>query len=396
MCEHKFNSERKHKKVYIVGGLRTPIGKTNGCLKDFLPEKLTAYLIKEIIRKYSIPKDAVEEVILGNAIGPGGNLARLSLLEAGLPFHVIGTTIDFQCGSSLRAINMAASLIKAEERDLIIVGGAESTSLAPNKQYNHKDERYKGKDIFYKRAQFSPYSIGDPDMIEGAENVAKYCNIEREPMDIWAVESHLKALKAREEKKLRDVICNIKTEAGIIEEDESIRSNASLKLMKRARPILNQGGRITSANACLTHDGAALIVMASEKAVKKYNLNPKAQWIAGDSVGFDPNLSPLGATFAVEELLKSKNLNIDEIDLIEINEAFSVKTLAFLKHFNCPKEKINVFGGALAYGHPYGASGAIIMLHLLEALKDKNKKIGLATLGVAGGLGVTAMVERCE
>lgn len=385
-----------HKKVYIVGGLRTPIGKTNGYLKGFLPEKLTAYLIKEIIHKYNIQKDAVEEVILGNVIGTGGNLARLSLLEAELPFNVTGTTIDFQCGSSLRAINMAASLIKADERDLIIVGGAESTSLAPNKQYHPKDERYKGKDVFYKRAQFSPYSIGDPDMIEGAENVAKYYNIEREPMDIWAVESHLKALKAREEKKLKDVICNIKTEKGITEEDESIRSNVSLKLMKRARPILNEESKITSANACLTHDGAALIVMASEKAIKKYNLKPKAQWIGGDSVGLDPNLSPLGATFAVEKLLKLNNLNIDDIDLIEINEAFAVKILAFLKNFNCSKEKVNVFGGALAYGHPYGASGAIIMLHLLEALKDKNKKIGIATLGVAGGLGVAAMVERCE
>jgi acetyl-CoA C-acetyltransferase len=396
MYEHKLNSENEYKKVYIVGGLRTPIGKTNGCLKDFLPEKLTAYLIKEIIRKYNITKDDVEEVILGNVIGPGGNLARLSLLEAGLPFHVIGTTIDFQCGSSLKAINMAASLIKSGERDLVMVGGAESTSLAPNKQYHPKDERYKGKDVFYKRAQFSPYSIGDPDMIEGAENVAKYCNIEREPMDIWAVESHLKALKAREEKKLKDIICNIKTEDGVMMEDESIRSNASLRLMKRARPILNQGGRITSANACLTHDGAALIVMASEKAVKKHNLNPKAQWIAGDSVGFNPNLSPLGAAFAVEKLLKLNNLNIDEIDLIEINEAFAVKILAFLKYFNCPKEKVNVFGGALAYGHPYGASGAIIMIHLLEALKNKNKKIGVATLGVAGGLGVATIVERCE
>ncbi|MBC2582443.1 thiolase family protein [Clostridium sp. DJ247] len=386
----------KHKKVYIVGGLRTPIGKTNGCLKNFLPEKLTAYLIKGLMDKYNIPKDAVEEVILGNAIGPGGNLARLSLLEAGLPFHVSGTTIDFQCGSSLKAINMAASLIKAEEKDLIIVGGAESTSLAPNKQYHPKDERHRGENVFYKRAQFSPYDIGDPDMIEGAENVAKYCSIEREAMDIWAVESHLKALKAKHEKKLKDVIYNIETEEGIIQEDDSIRSNPSLKLMKRAKPILNEQGKITAANACLTHDGAALIVMASEEAVKRYNLKPKAIWLGGDSAGLHPNLSPLGAAVAAEKLLKSHNLNIDDIDLIEINEAFAVKILAFLKYFNCHKDKVNIFGGALAYGHPYGASGAIIMLHLLEALKDKNKKIGIAALGVAGGLGVATMVERCE
>lgn len=391
---HSFNSICK--KVYIVGGLRTPIGKTNGCLKDFLPEQLASSLIKALIHKYNLPKDSIEEVILGNAVGPGGNLARLSLLKAGLPFNVSGTTIDFQCGSSLKAINLAASLIKSGEKDIIIVGGAESTSLAPNKQYNPRDKRYRGKDIFYKRAQFSPYSIGDPDMIEGAENSAKYCTIEREAMDIWAVESHIKALKARNENKLKDIIFPIKTDKNLIMEDENIRENPSLKLMKRALPILNKQGKVTAANACLTHDGAALIVMASEEAVKKYNLKPKALWIGGDSDGVDPNLFPLGAISASEKLLKSHNLNIDNIDLIEINEAFAVKVLAFLKYFNLPKEKVNVFGGALAYGHPYGASGAIIMLHLLEALNDKNKKIGLATLGAAGGLGVATMIERCD
>lgn len=393
---HKLNSAQDGKKVYIVGGLRTPIGKTNGCLKSFLPEELTSYLIKELIYKFNLPMDAVEEVMLGNAIGPGGNLARLSLLEAGLPFHVAGTTIDFQCGSSLKAINIAASLIRSEERDLIIVGGAESTSLAPNKQYHPKDKRYKGRDVFYKRAQFAPYSIGDTDMIEGAENVAKYCSIEREPMDIWAMESHLKALKARNEGKLKDIICNIETEKGIIKEDENIRNNVILNLMKRAKPVIDAQGKMTAANACLTHDGAALIVMASEKAVEKYNLAPKALWVGGESMGIHPNLSPLGAAYAVEKLIKRHNLNINQVDLIEINEAFAVKILAFLKHFNCQKEKINIFGGALAYGHPYGASGAIIMLHLLEALKDKKKKIGIASLGVAGGLGVATMVERCE
>lgn len=320
----------------------------------------------------------------------------MSLLEAGLPFNVSGTTIDFQCGSSLKAINLAASLIKSGEKDLIIVGGAESTSLAPNKQYNPRDKRYKGKDVFYKRAQFSPCSIGDPDMMEGAENVANHFNIERKAMDDWAVESHIKALKARRENKLKDIIFSIKNDKNLITEDESIRNKPSLELMKRALPILGQRGTITAANACLTHDGAALIVMASEEAVKKYNLKPRALWVGGDSCGVDPNLFPLGAISATQKLLKSHDLNINNIDLIEINEAFAVKVLAFLKYFNLQEEKVNVFGGALAYGHPYGASGAIIMLHLLEALKDKNKKIGLATLGVAGGLGVASIIERCD
>lgn len=397
---NKFEIEKNSKvfyedkdKVYIVGGLRTPIGKTNGCLKDLLPEKLIAHLIQNIVKKYNLKNEYIEEVILGNSIGPGGNLARLSLLEAGLPLSVVGTTIDFQCGSSLKAINMAASMIKSGQRDLILVGGVESTSLAPNKQYNERDERYQGKDVFYKRAQFSPFSIGDPDMIEGAENTAKYCHIERDDMDKLAVESHLRALKAKEQGKLKSIICAIERENGIISEDESIRKNISLNLVKRARPILSREGSITAANACLTHDGGALLLMASEKAVKKYNLNPKAIWRGENSVGLDPNLSPLGATLSIEKLLNKYELNIEDIDLVEINEAFSVKILAFLQKFNYPKEKINIYGGALAYGHPYGASGAIIMLHLLEGLKNEGGKLGIASLGVAGGLGVSTLVE---
>lgn len=357
---------------------------------------MAAFLIKGLVHKYHIPRDAVEEVILGNAVGPGGNLARLSLLEAGLPFQVCGTTVDFQCGSGLKAMDMAASMIKSGKRDIIIAGGTESTSLAPNKQYNPRDNRYTGKDVFFKRAQFSPYSIGDPDMIKGAENTAAYCKIDRESMDIWALKSHIKAIKARDENKLKNIILGIKTNNGMIMEDENIRKRPSLKLMERAHPILDSQGTITAANACSTNDGAALVVMASERAIKKYALKPDAVWIGGDSSGVDPNLFPLGAVAASEKLLEAHNVNINQLDLVEINEAFSVKVLAFLKHFGLPEEKTNVFGGALAYGHPYGASGAIIMLHLIEALKDKNKKIGLATLGVAGGLGEAAIIERCN
>ncbi|WP_251860144.1 thiolase family protein [Clostridium sp. Marseille-Q2269] len=332
-------------------------------------------------------------------------MARLSLLEGGLPVSVIGTTVDFQCGSSLKAINMAASMIKSGERDLIIVGGVESTSLASNKQYNERDPRYEGKDVFYKRAQFSPNFIGDPDMIEGAENTVKHFNIKREEMDKLAVESHFKAIKAKKEGKLKSSICNIKLkdfplhknkiEYLTICDDESIRKNISLNLVKRARPILNKHGSITSANACLTHDGGAILLMASEKAIKQYNLSPRAIWRGESSIGLDPNLSPLGATLSIEKLLNKYNLNIDDIDLVEINEAFSLKIALFLKNFNYPREKINIYGGALAYGHPYAASGAIIMLHLLEGLKNEGGKLGIASMGVAGGLGVATLVESC-
>ncbi|AKN30073.1 acetyl-CoA acetyltransferase [Clostridium carboxidivorans P7] len=384
------------KKVYIIGGLRTPIGKTNGCLKDFLPEKLAAFIIKSLIHKYKLQRDSIEEIILGNAIGPGGNIARLSLLEADLPFNTVGTTIDFQCGSSLKAINLAGNLIRSGQRNIVLAGGVESTSLAPNKQYNPRDSRYKGKDVFFKRAQFSPCSIGDPDMIEGAENTAKYCNITRKAMDTWALQSHIRALEARNENKLEDIICSIQTDEKIIKDDENIRRNPSLKLMERTVPILGVHGTITAGNACSTNDGSALIIMASEEAVQKYNLHPEALWIDGESSGVDPNLFPLGAIAASKKLLKLYDFNIDDMDFIEINEAFAVKVLAFLKYFNYPEHRVNIFGGALAYGHPYGASGGIIMIHLLEALKYNNKKRGMATLGVAGGLGESAIIERCD
>lgn len=385
----------KDEKVCIVGGLRTPIGKTNGCLKNFLPEQLTAHLIKELIKKYNIPKEAVEEVILGNAVSAGGNLARLSLLEAGLPFSAVGTTIDFQCGSSLKSINMAASLIKSGEKDLVIVGGVESTSLAPNRQYNPKDKRYKGEGVFYTKAQFSPYSIGDPEMLQQAENAAELCKIQRSEMDKYAVKSHIKAIYARENSRLNDIICTINEGNNLIMEDENIRKKPSLRLMERAMPVIKKG-KITAANSCLTNDGAALIVMSSQRALRKYNLKAEAYFVKGEECGIDPTLSPLGAIYASEKLLKKNNLNVNQIDLFEVNEAFAVVILAFYKHFGNIEEKVNIFGGALAYGHPYGASGAILILHLLQALKDKNKKTGLISMGVAGGLGVAAMIERGE
>jgi acetyl-CoA C-acetyltransferase len=184
-------------RVYIIGGLRTPIGKTGGVLKSFLPEQLTAYLMNALLEKYKLSNKCIDELILGNCVGPGGNIARLSLLQAGWPLHIPATTIDFQCGSSLKSMEIAASLIQSGNRELVIVGGVESTSLQPNKQYHSKDPRFQGENVSYKRAQFSPLSIGDPDMIEGADNVANKFDISRIEMDKWAVDSHLRAVLAK-------------------------------------------------------------------------------------------------------------------------------------------------------------------------------------------------------
>lgn len=382
------------KKVYIVGGLRTPIGKTNKALKNYLPENMTATLLKALVQKNRLPKEGIEELILGNSVGPGGNLARLSLLEAGFPINIPGTTIDFQCGSGLKSINLAASLISSGQNDLLIAGGAESTSLEPRKQYHNRDYRFEGDGIFYKRAQFSPYSIGDPDMIQGAENTAKHCKITREALDLWAVKSHERAKEAYEKQYLKNIIVPLEEKGRLIEKDESIRKNASTKLFNRVPPIMNDGV-ITPGNACLTHDGAALLLLASEEGLKRYNLKPLARWVDSENVGINPNLSPLGPVYAVKELLKKNNLSINDIDIIELNEAFAVKVRAFLKEFDYSEQKINPLGGALAYGHPYGASGAIILIHLLKGMELYDCKKGIATLGVAGGQGIATLIERC-
>jgi acetyl-CoA C-acetyltransferase len=382
-------------KVYIIGGLRTPIGKTGGALKAFLPEHLAAHLLNKLLEKYNLSSENIDELLLGNCVGPGGNIARLSLLQAGWPLYIPATTIDFQCGSSLKAIELAASLIQSGNRELVVAGGVESTSLEPNKQYHPNDPRFQGNNVFYTRAQFSPLDLGDPDMIQGAENAAEKYAIKREDMDKWAVESHLRALQTKKEKRLQNIICPLQIEERTISEDESIRETVSLKLMQRARAIIKSDGKLTSGNSCLTHDGAAIILMASERAVKKYGLYAEAEYLGGTSIGLDPNLSPLGPVYAVEKLLSQKQLSISQIDAIEINEAFAVKVLAFLQKYDYASEKINSLGGALAYGHPYGASGAIIILHLLEALKKHNGKMGIATLGIAGGQGIAALLERC-
>ncbi|AGB40252.1 acetyl-CoA acetyltransferase [Halobacteroides halobius DSM 5150] len=381
------------KDVFIIGGLRSPIGKTNGQLKDFLPEKLAANILNQTINKYNLTANKIDEVILGNAVGLGG-LARLSLLEAGWPVRIPGTTIDFQCGSGLSAINLGANLIRSGQAELIVAGGVESTSLEPRRQLNPNDPRFTREDNYLDRAIFSSSSLGDPDMGQAAEKVAQLKDISRQAMDQWALRSHQKATKTKQKGLLDEIIAPIKKDNQKIDSDESIRPNISLKLLERMPPAFVTEGRVTAGNACLTHDGAAVIILASKEAVKEYNLTPEAKFIQGATVGVNPNLSPLGPIPAIKKLLQEKNISITKIDALEINEAFAVKILACLQELNITKNKVNILGGALAYGHPYGASGAIILLHLLQALKEVQGELGITSLGVAGGQGIATLIRR--
>lgn len=402
-------------KVYILGGLRTPIGITNGILKNKLPEELAAIVIKDLIRKFNLKH--IDSVILGNAVGPGGNIARLSSLIAGL--DVPSFTIDMQCASALKSIEVAYTEIACGLSEVIIAGGVESTSMSPVRYYSKNDPRKTKDKEFYKVAQFTPDDHSELSMIEGAERVAKKYAFSREDLDLLSIESHRKAFESK--KYLEGIKTAVNTDKCenlnmnntnlIIEEDEGIRKGINERLLKRLRPILNGGNMMTAGNSCLTHDGAAMVILCSERGIKKIlnNVYIEAEkelkndmLVKLDEIfqikGFcnisgDGNLSPENGVKVVKKIMSNFNLTYDDIDAFEINEAFAVIIALFQEEFG-NMEKLNRFGGALAYGHPYGASGGIITLHLIEVLKHFNGRRGIVAIPAAGGLGEAMLLER--
>lgn len=378
-------------KTYLIGGLRTPIGKKNGNLKKILPEKLAAITLTNLLNKYHLSPNNIDTVIMGNIIGPGGNIARVATLEANFPYTTPAFTIDSQCSSGLTAIDMAAAMIESERADIIIAGGSESSSLAPKRQFNEHDPRFTSKDFYYEQAPFSPEWVGNPDIGIAAETLADKFKITRQQMDDFAFSSHQKACLSQ--KLLQDIIIPIHIENTTINKDECPKNTMSMKLLSRLKGAFINNGNITAGNSCLKHDGAAFVILASEQAINKYHLQPQAYLHPSITVGNDPNIFPLSPIPAIKKLLQKHSLLLNEIDAIEINEAFAVQILAICHELNIPPNLINQYGGAIAFGHPYGASGAIILLHLLKTLKNQQSRLGIASIGAVGGLGTATLLE---
>lgn len=374
--------------VYIIGGLRSHIGVKNGVFKHVLPEKLGAHVLKELIKKYSVSK--IDEIICGNALGCGGNIARLLSLYADVPKHVPAYTIDMQCSSGSAVLDIAYSKIKSGVCDLIICGGAESSSLQPARYYNKNDPRYTVENQYYMTAQFSPYETEETAMFKGAERVAEKYNMTKEEINSWVLESHKRAAFARDTDKLKNIIC---TSFGSTK-DEEIRDSMSMRLINRLKPIIHDGKFITAANSTLTNDAAAFIILASEKYIKENYIIPKAKIVNTVLCGTDPLYSPEGAIIGIEKLLNIEKINYADIDAFEINEAFAVIDVLFERKNPKLCSRLNKFGGALAYGHPFAASGIIIMLHLLEVLEDIDGKYGITSIAGAGGMGASILMER--
>ena len=372
--------------VYILGGLRSYIGVINGMYRHVPAEKLGAAVLRQLLEKYPVEPDYV---ICGNGVGAGGNITRLMTLEAGLDNRVPAFTIDVQCGSGLESIAVAAAKIACGDADVVIAGGFESSSTQPRRGYNPNHPDYNG-DSWYSVAKFMPDIHRETVMLEGAEEAALKEHITKEEMDRWVLRSHKLAAQAAEQNLLKNIIAPV---FGAMK-DEGIRPRMSQRLLDRMPKVLTGGQYITAANSCLINDGAAFVVLCSQEYLQKRGLVPQAKVLASTACGGDPLISPRTAVAALEKLLVMNNLTEADIDGFELNEAFAVIDVMFARSFSNSLDKYNVFGGALAYGHPYGASGAIITLHLLESLKQRNGRLGCASVAAAGGVGTALLLER--
>ena len=374
--------------VYILGGLRTPIVVANTKFKDIRPEILGAGVLMALRERFKL--ESVDEIICGNAVGTGGNIGRLMTLIAGFDDKTAALTVDRQCASGAASIAIGYAKIACGLADVIIAGGVESASLQPLRVYHRNDPRYNmtaadGVAGGYKTAQFSPGEFDPLAMLNGAQRVAEAENISKIALDAWAMISHIRAARAVE--NLRGSIVEV---AGV-HEDTGIKKNISRKLLDRAPLPLGAGTVISAGNACRINDGAAFVVLASENFVREHNLTPVAQIIDVATGGVNPLESPRGAQAVADKLLARNALPYNALDAIEFNEAFAVIDVLFEREHSDCIDKFNQLGGALAYGHPYGASGAILMIHLLAALKGG---FGLLSIAGAGGTGDAILIER--
>lgn len=374
--------------AFVLGGMRTPIVVKNGAFAKRAPEDFCATLLRALIKRYQLQE--IDQIICGNAVGTGGNIARLMALKAGIRENVPAFTVDMQCASAALSIELARAKIMAGEADLIIAGGLESSSLQPMRIYDKADCRYNEQTKgFYKVAQFSPWENDPLAMLRGAERVGASNQVTKAELDFWTLRSHKLAYEAKQNGELKDIILPI----GEVDSDDGIRARMSQRLLDRLPALLGPGTQLTAGNACLINDGAALVVLCSKRYYETWGQKPLAKIRAARSVGGDPAQSPRGAMRTADKLLESQGLCYDDLAAIEFNEAFAVIDVLFERAHPNLIDRYNVFGGALAYGHPYGASGAIIFLHLLQALAKNGGGLGVCSIAGAGGMGTALLVE---
>ena len=387
----------KSKEVVIVSAVRTPIGTYKGSLKNIKAHQLGSAAIMEIFKKSNIEQGEIDEVIMGQVLttGAGQNPARQAAINAGISITKPAHIINQVCGSGLRAVISGYQSIKLGEAKKVISGGQENMSIVPHSIF-YKDEKKIHVDKLVNTMindgltdAFNNYHMGVT-----AENVAKKFNISRKEQDEFALNSQEKTQNAIIKNKFANELIKIDQDGNTLDKDEHPRVNLKLSDLEKLKTIFKKDGTVTPGNSSGINDGAAALLLTNLEEAEKKSIEPLAKIVSWSSVGVDPSLMGLGPIEAVQIGLRKAKWNLNEVDLFEINEAFAAQSIAVIRELNIDKNKVNVNGGAIALGHPIGASGARILVTLVHEMKRQNKRKGCATLCIGGGMGIAICVER--
>lgn len=382
----------------IVSAVRTAIGRQGGALASVPAHVFGAEVIKEAIGRANVQPEMIEDVIMGNVISGGGNIARLTALQTGLSLELPGLTIDRQCGSGINAVNLAAQAIMSGAGDVYVAGGTESMSRAP--YLMDKPERpYSPLPPSFRKSQLSPEEIGDPPMGITAENLVTKYAISREEQDEFALSSQQKMAAAMAEGRFDEQIIPIsipvrKGSPVIFNKDEHPRPQTTLDALAQLKPAFLPNGTVTAGSSSGLNDAAAALLVMSREKAQELGVRPMAVIREQAVAGVDPNLMGIGPVPAVRKVLEKSGLTLDEMDIIEINEAFAAQVIACDRELKMDKEKVNVNGGAIAHGHPLGATGAILVTKAVYELERRGGRYALITACIGGGQGIATIIER--
>ncbi|MFD1606477.1 thiolase family protein [Oceanobacillus luteolus] len=382
----------------IVSAVRTAIAKQGGALASLPAHVYGGEVLKEAVRRAKVDPETIDDVIMGNVLSGGGNIARLTALQAGLPISTPGLTIDRQCGSGINAVVLASQAIRSGAGDIYVAGGVESMTRAP--YLMERPERpYSSAPPKWHRMQHAPKEIGSPPMGVTAENLANQYQISREEQDAFAYSSQQKMATAMEKGLFDEQIVPIKVpvrkgEPIVFDKDEHPRPNTNLEALSKLPPVFAKEGTVTAGSSSGLNDAAsALVVMSREKA-EELGLTPLAVVRESAVAGVDPNIMGIGPVPATKKVMEKSGLTLDDMDLIELNEAFAAQALACVKELSINLEKLNVNGGAISHGHPLGATGGILVGKAVYELNRSGGRYGLVTACIGGGQGIAVILER--
>ena len=395
--------------VYLVGGSRTPVGRYGGALSSVRPDDLAALVLKDTVEKAGIDPAVVDEVILGNANGAGEenrNVARMAWLLNDYPDTVPGITVNRLCASGMSAVTMAAQMIRAGDADIVIAGGVESMSRAPWVMEKPTTGFAKPGATFdtsigwrFVNPEFAKREKFTYSMPETAEEVARVDGISREDCDAFAVRSHERAIAAIEAGHFKDEIVPVpvrdrKGNVTLVNTDEGPRPGTTTQVLAKLRPVVAGGEVVTAGNSSTLNDGASAIIVASEAAIEKYGLTPRARFVTGAAAGLAPEIMGLGPVPATEKVLARAGWSIEDLGAVELNEAFASQSLGSMRRLGLSEDIVNRDGGAISLGHPLGSSGSRLIITLLGRMEREDAERGLATMCIGVGQGAAVLVEK--